>query len=362
MNSIFSFIYASVETFRLDSLQMKDLHDQLALLLTSEDYNQIPSLDFGVVAMFSAVIGFVSMFYGWKAYKSQVETQKNTNNVGAEEVRNMLIDMVRHFYRNMVVLFAVEEKMKKYKDSRGYYTAYPSEEHFLKLKPDFTWLSLVNNKELMQMVEVLQPQPVEKPAVKGEEAKEEDKKAKEETKKAKEETKKVKKDPVTALAEEAPMSVFNLAVLLRNFCTEVDVYCQHSKTIDLRSKVKDEDLQTLQMKCGFLARQCVRVLNSLCPVNGQSVTYSIEQYRAEVQANLKTVHDYVAKHTNYNGTGGDKDADKKVTIQVDPKRLGFFADGLFEGEPAFVKMFCKDVQKECGQGDNGLPKIRIIEF
>ncbi len=263
----------------------------------------------------------------------------------------MLIDMVRHFYRNMVVLFAVEEKMKKYKNSRGYYTAYPSEEHFLKLKPDFTWLSLVNNKELMQMVEVLQPQPVEKPAAKDEEAKD-----------TKEETKKVKKDPVTALAEEAPMSVFNLAVLLRNFCTEVDVYCQHSKTIALHSKVKDEDLQTLQMKCAFLARQCIRALNSQCPVKGQSATYSIEQYRAVVQANLKTVHDYVAKRTNYNGTGGEKVADKKVTIQVDPQRLGFFADGLFDGEPAFVQKFCKDVQKECGLGDSGLPKIRLIEF
>lgn len=331
----------TVNTFRLDSLQMHELQDQLSRLLTTAEYNRIPSLDFGVVAIFSAVIGFISMYYGWKGYRSQAETQRNTDNVGGEDIRAMLTDMVRHFYRNLVILFAIEEKMKAYKNSRGYYTAYPSEEHFLKLKPDFSWLALVNNRELMQMISVT-PTP--------EELKEKETALK---------NKDGRVDAVTALSWETPLSVFNLAVLLRNFCTEVDVYCQHSKTVGLRSKVKDEDLRTLQMKCCFLARQCFVALNSLRPTTRPNDDYNYTTYRAVVEDNLRRVRDYVGNRMTYDVTHGKK-ADVKVNIREN--QLDFFANVLFEGDESFTRDFIDIVKIECGTGKNNLPKIRIIEF
>lgn len=332
----------TVDTFRLDSLQMHELQDQLSQLLTTAEYNRIPSLDFGVVAIFSALIGFISMYYGWKGYRSQAETQRNTDNVGGEDVRAMLTDMVRHFYRNLVILFAIEEKMKAYKNSRGNYTAYPSEEHFLKLKPDFSWLSLVNNRELMQMISITPTQ--------------EELKNKEAALKNKEK----QVDAVTALSWETPLSVFNLAVLLRNFCTEVDVYCQHSKTVSLHSKVKDEDLQTLQMKCCFLARQCLVALNSLRSTTKQNDDYNFTTYRPVVEENLRRVRDYVKNRMTYDATHGEK-ADVKINISE--KRLDFFANMLFEGDASFTQDFIDIVKIECGTGKNNhLPKIRIIEF
>lgn len=91
---------------------------------------------FGTIALLSFIAALVSAFFavgsfiiGWRTMRAQVSTDNSTK--GGKNVpstQNLMLDMVRHLYRNLVVSYAIRERIRQKK-----YMAYPSEMHLKKM-------------------------------------------------------------------------------------------------------------------------------------------------------------------------------------------------------------------------------------
>ena len=79
------------------------------------------------------IIASVSLIFAACTWSSQERTQKNTLQTTPESQFGMLKDFVRHTYRNIAVIYAIEYLMEGH-----YRTHYPAEEHILKLRSDDT--------------------------------------------------------------------------------------------------------------------------------------------------------------------------------------------------------------------------------
>ena len=149
------------------------------------------------------IIAAVSLSVCTLSAWSQWHTQKNTAKITPKSQKQLLLDYVRHFYMNLIVISAMREKM------RGKYrTHYPAEEHFLKLKVDMSSLHpaiYFNNIEKYQRICKLQ-------------------------------------------------------ALFRNFNEEVDVAITHFSTQNLIDAAKERDLDTLTFKMGLLTKKVIEVL------------------------------------------------------------------------------------------------------
>lgn len=292
-----------------DSIQylerIVDLLDNIAN--PSPDYIKPFTVDLGVIAVTSMVVSIVSAIYTWKGYRSQQQTETNTNNIQDKDVSRWLTDLIRHFYRDLVVVCAIERKLNEsYTSKEGNYTAYPSEEHFYKLVPMCDWMRLVNSRQLGMAID----------------------------------------------QHDGVLSLPDLQVLFRNFEIEVKVACEHFKNPNLSIKTKKRDLNTLKFKACFLANQTYNVLEMhvLSAGNkGQSATDVI-----------RSVREYVQGHTNYWSTVQTADVEPRAKFQA--KDLGFFSSALFVDDQTFIDCFNRDVDIECGNNIGGNAKIHFIEF
>ena len=91
------------------------------------------------------IIAFFSFVFAVFTWKSQSDTQRNTQGITPEVQKGILVDYGRHNYRNLVVMCAVIHRLEqKYKhgdgeeatEALGYDLFYPSEDHILKLQTD----------------------------------------------------------------------------------------------------------------------------------------------------------------------------------------------------------------------------------
>lgn len=164
-------------------------------LLSTTDWDEYLNISLALIA---AVATFLAV------WSIRLDTKQNSINKVMQE--QILKDLIRHFYRNLVVLGAIRLKLE------GQYSSYyPSEEHILKLK--------------------VLPEDV-------------------------------KIDRFTSTPEHYQiLHMFELQ--LRNFDIEVDVAMVHLKNKNISHDVKLRDLDNLVFKCGHLSDFVLKLLKAL---------------------------------------------------------------------------------------------------
>lgn len=81
---------------------------------------------YGIVALVVALLSLIASIY---TFVAQRRTESNTKKLSKDLQRALLIDLIRHLYRNLVIIYTMRTKMEDID-----YKGYPSEEHFDKLK------------------------------------------------------------------------------------------------------------------------------------------------------------------------------------------------------------------------------------
>lgn len=161
-----------------------------------------------IVAIISALIAWNAYLYTKWTFLSQQKTEVNTSRLTEDQQYNLLLDMIRHLYRNLVVSYGLKEKMRIQK-----YAYYPSEEHLQKLKVNLNDIHL----ELFYR------------------------------------------------KEELHKKMNELYLMLRNYNLEIDVFCNHFKDPNIDNKTKGRDLGTLVHKCSLLTEKIVERVELIWP-------------------------------------------------------------------------------------------------
>lgn len=180
------------------------------------------------IALFSLGIAGFTLWYTKRTYKAQEATQYNTRKLDQEAQKSLLLDLLRHLYRNMVVTLTMEAKMKAER-----FEAYPSEEHLVKLKIPMENIHL----------EVFYG--------------EEDKYTK----------------------------MHDLYLKLRNYNTEIDIICRHFMDRTIDEKTKQRDLDTLKFKCGFLSESILDTFKKIWNLDKTKAT--MEQIKSSHANNVR---------------------------------------------------------------------------
>ncbi|MBR1543632.1 MAG: hypothetical protein IJ626_01905 [Muribaculaceae bacterium] len=188
----------------LASLQANSTEIENAIKQTAENTSAVPwTVSAFVVALLSLIVAIVAAFIAYKAMiyarntlNAQVQTEKNTNRLDLDVQKNLLVEMCRHLYRNMVVSYTVSLKLEQCN-----FTAYPSEEHLAKMK--------INLEDIHDEL-----------FYKGN--------------------------------NDAFFDISKLYTLLLNYNIELDIISNHLKSPSIDIETKRRDISTLLFKCGFL--------------------------------------------------------------------------------------------------------------
>lgn len=168
-------------------------HTNLTAVNTAKGWFEAATL---VVAVIAAIFSYIT-------YRSQKKTEQHTVRTNLYSQRNILIDLIRHFYRNAVVTRAIQWKLQ-----RRNFLAYPSEEHMIKLKVPMETIHL-------------------------------------------------------DATDENYGAMMDLYFKLRNYNIEVDVAMEHLSSTSIDEDTKRRDLATLMMKPGYLSKQIVKTINDI---------------------------------------------------------------------------------------------------
>lgn len=189
-------------------------------------------------------IACLSLFYACVTFNSQRNTEQNTMKITPESQREILMDYCRHFYRNLVIICAIENKLAEQFDSY-----YPSEEHLLKLKADLDDLhpaAFYNHHDRYRAIQ-------------------------------------------------------ELLVKMRNFNTEVDVAKVHLCDRHVDHDSKRRDFATLKFKMGFLTEKTYETLCKLWPNEDWKMLQNIkamliEQAEKDVKKYSDKVEELMKSH------------------------------------------------------------------
>lgn len=173
---------------------------------------------------FAVAIAVVAAIIAWFTYTSQKKTESNTMQVTEEGQFDLLIDYIRHFYANLIVIKAMYFKLadlpfgypKDLTDIKKFLyprlrTHYPSEEHLMKLAMD---------------TEALHPE-------------------------------------VFVHSTEKYNEIHNLLLLIRNYNIETAVTEIHVSSPDVGARTKDRDLNTLMFKQNLFCKKFLQKIDSL---------------------------------------------------------------------------------------------------
>ena len=178
-----------------------------------------------VVTTLSLFGAFISMFFNIKTVRNTKKTEIAViNETEQKQIKTkfqekLLLDLIRHLYRNKIVVCALRWKLSE-KDKKpntktvkteNYNLCYPSEEHLLKLKvlPEDLRLDRFEN------------------------------------------------------APEHYDALHKLELYFRNYNIEIDVTLDHLKQKNMTVEVKDRDLDTLEFKSGFLTAEIDKLMIDL---------------------------------------------------------------------------------------------------
>ena len=231
---------------------LKQIMDNTLVTALNTKFGVIALISF-IAALISAVFAVCSFVIGWKTMKAQISTEKSTK--GGKNVpstQNLMLDMVRHLYRNFVVTYAIRERMREKK-----FKVYPSEIHLKKMRIN------LDNIDLHIFLD--------KP--------------------------------------EDYMNLSKLYLLIRNYHYELEVINEHLKDKMLDIKTKEMDLNTLLFKCDFITRQIINTLVSIWPDSNRDFVLEAKKFIADAQNTLnsggnshKTTKKDHFKYRDYLGT------------------------------------------------------------
>lgn len=148
-------------------------------------------------------VAIIALFISWITYRAQTKTENNTKKLTQDAQRDLLIELVRHLYRNFVITYTMRTKMDEIS-----YNGYPSEEHFQKLKIPLENLHL--------------------DSFYGE--------------------------------DDKYKKMHNLYLNFRNYNEEIDVAMKHLTDKNISKETKMEDFDTLEFKASFLTGRIMDVV------------------------------------------------------------------------------------------------------
>lgn len=261
---------------------------------------------------FNILIAVIALIFSIFTFYSQNKTSSNTQKLSQHAQRNLLLDLVRHLYRNLVITYTVKTKLEKI-----HFKGYPSEEHLIKLKVPMENIHLEAFYGNDRMYEVMH----------------------------------------------------NLYLDFRNYNEEIDVACTHFKDASLSEEVKKRDLDTLLFKPSYLTERILITMYELWDAKHISADFNQEGYRdriIELLKDSKTVQDVKdkileAQHGNSNASNDMKNtADKNFTPYTNEGSS--YAQILFQNHEwtNFVDAFNHDVWVEWGKNSQGGDKVYII--
>ncbi|MCH5312646.1 MAG: hypothetical protein J1E57_11960 [Prevotella sp.] len=176
---------------------------QLEQIVKNTEYDWMPGF---IISLFALFAGITSAIYAYLTYKSQKDTELNTSRLNPDEQRLLLIGMLRHLYRNFVISYSINVKMKA-KD----FMVYPSEEHLKKMQVVLTDIHL----------------------------------------------------NLFYRSDEKYHDMNKLYMELRNYNMELDVICNHFRNPDIDIETKKRDLRTLCFKCDYLTKRITNLIGKI---------------------------------------------------------------------------------------------------
>ncbi len=255
---------------------------------TKENTNPLLTPDFWrTIAGMSLIVAIIGVIISGLNYKEQKNTQRNTRLLTPDEQISILLDMVRHLYRNLVVTRTIETKMRALN-----FQAYPSEEHLVKMRIPLERIKLDSFLNMK----------------------------------------------FTSLSQ--------LYTLFRNYNEEVMIIKDHFKDPTLNREVKERDLETLTFKCGFLASR-VYYLFTIDPEKKQELWISCENnIMDEFVSTIKK-----SQHDNFVSNSGNAIAPEiEQAIVPYENKDDYFIKVLDSEEQkrAFWEGLNRDIRIECG--------------
>ena len=262
---------------------------------------------------FNILIAFTALVFSVFTFCSQNKTSRNTKKLSQHAQRNLLLDLVRHLYRNLVITYTVKTKLEDI-----LYKGYPSEEHLIKLKVPMENIHLEAFYGNDRMYEVMH----------------------------------------------------NLYLNLRNYNEEIDVACIHFKDTNLSEEVKKRDLDTLLFKPSFLTERILITMYELWEIKHISSDFNQEGYRKRIITllnNSKTVQD--AKNKILEAQHGNTNASYDISNTANSNFVPYsnenssYGQILFKGYEwtDFANSFNRDVYVERGKNSQGGDKVYIIK-
>lgn len=293
------------------------------ILLQSEPLNQIQR--FTEVTAFNTTFAFwwdgfniliavIALVFSIFTFYSQNMTSENTRKLSRESQRNLLLDLVRHLYRNLVITYTIKTKL----EDMGY-EGYPSEEHLIKLKVPMENIHLEAFYGRDREYEVMH----------------------------------------------------DLYLKLRNYNEEIDVACMHFKDVSLSQETKKRDLDTLLFKPSFLTKRIIMTMYELWDAKQVSEDFNKEEYQDNVAGLLKESGAVKAvKEKIQEAQKGKTNASNNTVKPIDynfefyANERSCYAELLFLNEEwkGFVDKFNHDVFVERGKNAQGGDKVYIIPY
>lgn len=263
---------------------------------------------------FNILIAVIALLFSVFTFISQNRTSENTQKLSREAQKNLLLDLVRHLYRNLVITYTLKTKLEDIN-----YEGYPSEEHFIKLKIPMENINLEAFYGRDKEYEVMH----------------------------------------------------DLYLKLRNYNEEIDVACVHFKDAALSKETKKRDLDTLLFKPSFLTERILITMYELWATKQVTTDFNKGEYRKRIIGSLKGAHTtWAAKEKikeTQNGLSNASNNTVKAT-DYDPttyaNEKSSYAEILFGGAEwdDFTKAFSRDVYIERGKNSQGGDKVYIIPF
>lgn len=262
---------------------------------------------------FNILIAVTALVFSVFTFWSQNKTSSNTQKLSRHAQRNLLLDLVRHLYRNLVITYTVKTKLEDIQ-----YKGYPSEEHLIKLKVPMENIHLEAFYGNDRMYEVMH----------------------------------------------------NLYLNLRNYNEEIDVACMHFKDTNLSEEVKKRDLDTLLFKPSYLTERILMTMYELWEIKHISKDFNQEGYREKIiellndSKTAQAAKDKIleAQHGNTNASNDRSNSGDNNFVPYTNEKSSY-AQILFRNYEwtNFVDAFNQDVYSERGKNSQGGDKVYIIK-
>lgn len=279
----------------------QSIWDYLVWLFNSTGLDQ-----WNVLVVLSFVVSVVSVVYSWR-------TVKGVERIDKECQYLLLMDIIRHLYRNKVCTLAMQMKFEENPAKS------PSEEHFLKLQ--------LLPKDLYLEQFYKEPRKFD--------------------------------------------LLHELEMLFRNYNTEIEVAMKHISDPKMDAETKRRDFGTLRLKPDHLSFEILKVMNCIWKDKGLSENEldhlnPVERRTKELSTlNAKEMADVIRRKQLVNG---ENNSNEEQWGKIDEKLLAAdistdkFYSPLFHNDSAYNKRLEKDVRIECGYNNKGEEKIHMILY